>query len=370
MKRTVTLLWLLLLLAGGAVSAQDETDTETDGPQTTVEILFVACQDLGVMNLSGTAQPGFDIFYQLFNGSNGSGDPLTGLRRINASGEYNFSERITYANGQLVAPGNIASARVLIAAVDTPDSPDFETFVDDLQDGCNDAQNPLQDSSGDGVDPVVEEADTTANTFGIASPDGGFINNDFNADQVVVLGPRDPAANTRARSPGLVFAQCDAFPSARPGTVYDSDEVRVFWYWFANTRSTLEENLARTNYNIRINNAPVSLDQLIVSPIEQRNSVFYRFYTLPIENLRPGFYKVDFQQTWSQPINDGFENYGPGTANPAIVTGCNFEVTRNPFGIDGIRYSGLYIGAETPFINERDRVQQQVFDDLRDAAGN
>ncbi len=369
MKRFLTLIGLFILLIGAAVSlAQDDTGSETAEPQTTVDILFVACEDLGVMNLSGVAQPGFDIFYQLYGGADGTGDPLTGLRRINASGDYSFSERISYADGQQVAPGATASARVLIAQVNTPDDPAFETFVNDLQDGCNDAQNPLQDSTGDGAEDVEDTDDSQ--DLGIASPDGGFINNDFGGDSVVVLGPRDPGASTRARSPGLVFAQCNAFPETIPGTIYDSDEVRVFWYWFADTAPRLESNLSRTNYEVLINNAPVSLDQLVVSPIEQRNGLYYRFYTLPIENLRPGYYKVDFQQTWTEPINDGFDDFGPGTGTPVIRTGCNFEVTRNPFGIDGIRYSGLYIGADEPFRTERDNVRDRVFDDLRNSADN
>lgn len=368
MKRFI----LLLLLIGFTSSleianAQDAGgDTETEGPQTTVEIFFVACEDVGVMNLSGTAQPGFDIFYQVFNGSSGTGDALTSLRRINAEGDYAFSERIPYRDGQRVAPGAVASARVIIAPVESPETPDFETTVDDIQDGCNDAQNSLQ-SSDDAGDPLPEDEAETGETFGIASPDGGFINNAAispAADPPVVIGPRTGASGERASSAGLVFALCDAFlPEAEPGLIYDSDSVRVFWYWFADTAETLEQNLSRTNFSVSINGASVPANTVIVSPITPRNDVFYRFYTVAVGNLRPGYYQVSFRQTWSQAINDGFDDYGPGTANPALDATCNFLVAENPFGLSS-NPSNLYRGSETPLVDLTERRIEQEFLDL------
>lgn len=367
MKRFI--LFLLLLAFGSVALAQDGTETagEEEGPQTTVEIFFVACEDVGVMNLTGTAQPGFDIFYQVFNGSSGTGDALTSLRRINAEGDYAFSERIPYRDGQRVAPGAVASARVIIAPVDAPENPDFETTVDDIQDGCNDAQNALQ-SSDDAGDPLpADQEQEAADTFGIAKPDGGFLNNAAvspAAEPAVVIGPRTGESGERASEAGLVFAQCDAFlPEAEPGLIYDSDNVRVYWYWFAKTAETLEQNLARTNYSVSINGAPVPANTVIVSPVTPRNDVFYRFYTVPVGNLRQGYYQVSFRQTWSQAINDGFEDYGPGTANPVLDTTCNFRVTENPFDFP-TNPSNLYNPSETPLVDFTERRIEGEFLDL------
>ncbi|MEM6527420.1 MAG: hypothetical protein AAF653_03955, partial [Chloroflexota bacterium] len=346
--RRLSLLLLIVALSVTTALAQDDTgtdttttDIETEGPQTTVEIFFVACEDEGVMNLSGEAQPGFDVFYQLFSGTSGTGDELTSLRQINAEGTYAFSERIPYSNGRRVAPGSIASARVIIAEENTPETPAFETFVDDLQDSCNDPASDLQFSSDAG------DVDEDDDTFGIARPDGGFLNNDIlsEPEPPVVIGPRRQGA-ARSNAPGLVFALCDSFrPDADPGLIYDSDRVNVYWYWFADTAETLEQNLSRTQFQVTINQAPVPADTVIVSPVTARNGVFYRFYTVPAGNLRPGFYSVAFRQTWTEPVNDGFDNYGPQTANPVINSGCNFQVVQNPFGLE-TAYSGLYIGSD------------------------
>ncbi|MEO0564600.1 MAG: hypothetical protein AAF125_21025, partial [Chloroflexota bacterium] len=242
MKRTLSLMTVLaLLLTAVLVTAQDaggtdETVISPDNGDTTVDIFFIACDDSAVMNLSGFAQPGFDIFYQVFNGAGGTGDSLTSLRRTNVAGDgdYQFSERISYRDGLRVAPGAIGSARVIIAGSETPDSPVFETFVDDLNDGCNDAQFTLQ-SSDDAGDPVREN-EVDADVNGIANPDGGLLNPEVIIPEQpeVVIGPRFDVPLDRTANPGVVFALCDSFfPEADPGLIYDSDDVRVFWYWYA-----------------------------------------------------------------------------------------------------------------------------------------
>lgn len=366
MKRLVLLLSVTLLVFSGITAfAQTTTETETDEPQTTVQIFYVACEDLGVMNLTGVAQPGFDVFYQLFSGSNGTGDALTSLRRANVDGDYSFSERITYRDGLRVAPGAIGSARVIIARTETPENPSFETFVDDIQDGCNDAQNPLQ-SSDDAGDPVSN----TSDSLGIASPDGGVINPtvEITPEPLVVIGPRTTVNPDRTANPGLVFAMCDSFyPDTNPGLLYDSDNIRIFWYWYASTQEILEDNLAKTIYEVRLNTAPV---RDVQQTITERDGLFYAFYTVPTGNLRPGYYEVQFKQNWSEPINDGFEDFGLGTANPNINGNCNFKVEPNPTGAQ-VSWNGMYVPMTTPSHNyERAIIQQQVINEYLEQTSN
>lgn len=371
MKQWVPFIALAALMLGfGAAIAQDDTigtdtdttTTETDGPQTTVEILFFACENSSVMNLTGNAQPGFDVFYQVFSGSSGAGAELSALRQINADGDYTFSEQLPYANGQVVAPGSIASARILIAPEGAPEEPAFDTFVDDLQDGCGDDVIPPDVSTA----PI--EVTEEVQTFGIELPDGGSLGGEEvpTPEPIVVLGPRRTNEN-RAVDAGTIFALCDDFyPEARPGLLYDSDFIEIFWYWFADTRTRLESNLARTSYLVKINQAPIPPDQVFVSPVTPRNGVFYRFFTVPVGNLGPGFYEVEFNQDWSQQISDGFDEYGPGTANPRVRSTCNFEVQENPFGLDPF-VSGLFIGADTPAHDFQRAIREdQVLDEFLD----
>lgn len=370
-QRLAFILLLTLLLAVGAAALAQDTPLGdapvTDGgteDQTTVDVFFVACEDVGVINLTGFAQPGFDVFFQLYSGAGATGDELTTLRRINAEGEYSFSERIAYQDGLRVAPGAIASARIIVAPVDDPTSSVLDTPVDDLQDGCNDANNPLQSSVA--ADEPIEEEETAPT--GIASPDGGFLRTiEATPEPVVVLGPRETDFRRNA-SPGLVFALCDQFPAqADPGVVYDSDSVRVFWYWFADTAETLDQNLARTRFELRINSATVGANEVLVSQPEARDGAVYRFYSIPLGNLRPGFYNISFRQTWTEPVNDGFDDYGPGTANEVINASCNFQVVQNPFGFEVGLTNGMYIGSENPPSDfQRAIIETQVEQDFLD----
>jgi len=351
MKRIIWNLTLLCLLTigGAAVMAQDAGTDDSTGPETTVNYFFIACEDEAVIDLNGFATPGFDIFYQVFNQAGAQGTALTALRRVNVDGDYAFSERIAYRDGQRVAPGAIASARVLIAVTETPDQPAFETVVEDVQDGCNDAANPLGSSDNAG-DPVTEDDANNEFTSGIVSPDGGQLNPTIisTPQPEVVIGPRlsdIPAGRTA--NPGLVFASCNSFyPQADPGLIYDTDNIRVFWYWIADTPELLQQNLSVTNYDVKINGAPVHT--VVPSAVQERNGAFYQFYEVPVGQVRPGYYEVSFRQTWNEAITDGFEEFGPGTPTTLIDTRCNFEVERNPSGANVTTYSGMYIGGDEP----------------------
>ena len=52
----------------------------------------------------------------------------------------------------------------------------------------------------------------------------------------------------RSDTPGLIFAQCDAFPLAEPGIIYDNDTVTIFWSWFTKTQAQMDEHLANAIY--------------------------------------------------------------------------------------------------------------------------
>lgn len=368
MKRSLLLLSFLMLAAAVAL-AQTDDDTEDTGPQTTVQFFVVICEDSAVVNLNGFATPGFDIFFQIFNGSSGTGDALTSLRRANVDGDYAFSERIAYRDDQRVAPGAIGSMRVLIAATDNPAEPAFETTADDVQDGCNDAQNPLQSSDNAG-DPASPEVGTPPD--GIANPNGGVLNPNpvTTPEPEVVLGPRFGApAPGRTADPGLLFALCDAFyPDADPGLLYDTDNIRIFWYWAADTSETLLDNIAASTFEVRLNSAP--LVPVVQSNVTERNGLFYVFYTATLGNLRPGHYEVYYRQTFNRRISDGFNAFGPGTGLQEIKTNCNFRIERNPAGQD-VAYNTQYVGMDGPTHDfRRAIVQQQVLRDYLESRSN
>jgi hypothetical protein len=328
-------------------SGQTTTTTTGTGTGNDIQGFLVVCADSAVINFTGTLVAGFDIYFQLFAGTTGSGTPLSGLRQVQADGAVRFSENVAYPAGTTVAAGQSASAMVLVARETDPSRVDFDFVLTDVQDGCGaqSAQNPLGTSvevSGSAADSAT--SGTTTSAQHILAPNGGILNPNLQAEPEVVIGAR-PSVSFRSQTPGLIFAECNAYPMAIPGLVLDSDQVTVFWSWFTNTEAQMEEHLAHAQYSVKLNQAP--FPNVVRSDIEQRDGNFWVFYSVNVGNLAPGWFEVEYRLTWDQPVNDGFQDFGPGTDNPIQANNCLFEVVRNP-NVTGLSYSGMYLPGELP----------------------
>jgi hypothetical protein len=295
--------------------------------QSNVEIFFVACESQAVMNLSGEMGTGYDVYYQVFSASSGTGTAITALRQVSVDGTYAFSERVPYNSGAAVAFGGIASAKVIIAREGNSSSTIYETTVDDLQDGCANPLNAVGTSLDTQGDATAAQTDAGP---GIQSPFGGIINPNIvvTPQPLVVIGARQVVVPGRSQTPGMIFAQCDAFPRAEPGVVYDNDNIIVFWSWYAKTQAQVEDHLAHAQYSVTLNTAPFK--DVVASPIELRGGDYWVFFTATVGHLSPGRYGVEYKLTWDTGISDGYAEYGPETANLSENGSCTFTIQRNP----------------------------------------
>ncbi len=332
MKKIIPVLLLIMIFALGTGVSLAESN---------VQIFVVICDTQAVVNFTGNMDAGYDVYYQLFSGSGATGTPLSGLRQVQVDAAYAFSENISYTGGT-VAVGAIGSAKVFIARETNSNSVTGDTFVvDDLNDGCNNAQNPLGTSvdAGSGTTTTV----TTTGGSNILSPFGGVINPSTNAtpEPIVVIGARTTLLVGRSATPGVLFAECDqSLPGAAPGLLYDSDNIVIFWSWFAKTEQLVQDHIAQAQYDVTLNRAP--LVEVQVSTIQQRTQNFWVFYTANIGKLRPGGYGVELKLSWKQAINDGFDDYGPGTPTETVFSTCTFNIEPNPFGINVTDASLMY----------------------------
>jgi hypothetical protein len=331
------LITLLLLGSLQAMLAQDTTTTTQE--TSNITIFFVACETEAVINLSGLVEPGFDVYYQVFAGAGASGQALSGVRRLGVSGSFTFSERVPYADGFQLGAGATGSVRVNVARTTDPSRVIITDTVNDVQDGCASPQNPLgtsEDLGGEGVG-----APTTPRG-GILSPFGGVINANFlSATPVppVVIGA--PPGLGRSDTPGVIFAECNMYRDrAEPGVLYDTDDITIFWSWYARTPAQVQQHIDSARYNVRFNTAP--LEYVELSPIEQRTANYWVFYYARIGRLTPGQYGIEFHLTWEEAISDGFEQFGPGTENDEIYSNCSFEILPNPDGVRVDNYNLMY----------------------------
>ena len=171
----------------------------------------------------------------------------------------------------------------------------------------------------------------------IRSPFGGFLTTDVPQNPIVVIGV--PAQPGRSNQPGVIFAECDQYPAADPGKLYDDDNIVIFWSWYAKTAEEVQNHIDNALYNVRFMNAPLIPVQ--VSPIQKLGTNYWVFYTVPVGNLSPGNYGVDFKLDWANQITDGYEKFGPGTNNISYHSTCTFNIWSNPNRGD-VQYNGMY----------------------------
>lgn len=333
------LLCAIIIASVGSTTAQtDATPTPAAtfaGPSNESQGFLIICADQAVLNFTGVSLVGYDIFYQVFSGSTGSGTALTNLRQVPVAGEYSVSDRVMFNTGLTVATGGTGSAKVDIARETDPSRIDFSYVLTDVQDGCAEPSNPVATAVEPGTSSSSGSPGTTTS---ILAPNGGLLNPNLQPEASVVVGAR-PSDRFRSETPGLIFAECDAYPLALPGLIYDTDTVTIFWSWYTKTRAQMDEHLANAQYTVLLNTA--ALPMTTRSEPTLRNGNYWVFYTATVGNLIPGHYEVGYLVTWANPVNDGFADFGPGTANPRQNGICNFRVLPNGEGIS-VTHSGMY----------------------------
>lgn len=357
-RNAIHLLLALMLMTGVTVMAQDDADdTTATGPQNTVQFMFFACENNAFIDLSGEMLAGYDLYVQVFEGSIstniGTGAPLTDLLRVPVGGSYQVSPVLTYNNGQILALGQYANVRVAIAPESNASAVAFEDTAEDVQDSCPNPSYPAVDTSlAEEPVPGVEAGDdvprdSSGNIFGVYTPDGEilYIPNAPNPveEPLVQLGARPSEAQAdfigRSNKPGFIFAECDAYPQGDPGLLFDTDNLVVFWSWFASTPELVQDHIDAAQYEVYFNSEftpPQTFQNVIRSEIVERaDGNFWVFYYVNLgPNFRPGDYSIGYQVRWEEPISDGYSEFGPGTETEYIETNCTFDIEPNPWGVE------------------------------------
>lgn len=348
-KRLVPLI-SALILAVVAWPAAAQTTTEATatptGPTNSATALLVICENQAVINLSGTLLVGYDPYYEVFSGPGGTGTALTPLRQVAAAGEFAVSDTVTFSGGT-VPFGNTGSARVLVAREGNSSSIDFEFLVSDFQDGCATPQF----TAATATDGTTSGTASTGTLYGvntsILGPNGTVLNAGLAPEAEVVIGAR-ATDRYRSTTPGLIFAECDAYPLAEPGLVYDSDTITIFWSWYTATVEQMQQHLDNAIYRVAFNTADLPMTTRS-EPVERDGNIWV-FYSATVGNLRPGHYEVGISVTWNQAVNDGYGDYGPGTGRPFQNGICNFDVLANTQGTS-VTYTNMYFPTTGPVHN-------------------
>lgn len=331
-KVTFLVFILMMVMSVAIINAQDDTTTTTTAPQSNVSFFLVTCEDRAVVNFNGTMQAGYSIYYQVVS----SGNALTPVIRLDVSGDYAASQVVNYSNGAKVPAGGTANINVQIASTGNSANVIYEDGASDIQDGCAEPNNPTVDGSdvggtiGGGSGEITNPDGSPVRANSIYSPFGGFLNPDYvpKPEDVVVIGARDYTP-PRQSTPGLIFAECNDYPVANPGLIYDTDNVVLFWSWYASTPELVQDHINNAVYEVGYFDSNPFISPVIISDVEQRGRNYWVFYTINLGQVVPGSYPIEYKVSWQNAISDGYAEFGPGTANEQLVSNCEFTVEPN-----------------------------------------
>lgn len=319
---SVLLLFALLITS----QAQDENNYSS-----TINWFYSACEDRMVVDLHGKMQAGYDVYYQAFDLFGGNGTAITALRRVAVNGDYSTSQEVNWLGRSTRALGTPISVVFRIGRENDPDDTLFQEASDDFLGDCEVPGSTLEEDQTLGTGDIIGSS-------GVFTPDGGLLNPIYYVppEPLVQIGarPSDTELPGRTANPGLIFAECADVEGADPGVLYDTDKIRIFWSWFAKTKDQVQDHINNAHYNVKLRGMPLPGIQL--SEIKQipGSLNWWVFYTVNLgEKWEPGRYGIDFAVRWAQPISDGYEEFGPGTANELLDSGCLFVIERNPWDI-------------------------------------
>jgi hypothetical protein len=350
---------LAAILALGAISHAQQAAATPSSPQSSINWFWAICDTKAVVDLDGNMVAGDDVYLQFFRENDARGAALSDLIRVSANGAFRTSQVINFPSGVTLGVGQFGSMRIAIASETDPTKASFSRVVNDVYDTCITPANPVGSitpvgsGAGSGVGQFVDPttgvvvnpiAGEVIRTSGILKPGGGYLNPVYAqpVESTVQIGVR-PSENIReigrVTDVGLLFAECDQFPGADPGRLYDTDNLTVFWSWYARTAAQVRDHLAKAQYRVFFE-SPGLPSQIFpnvqVSPIVRReDGNFYVFYTVNLgNNYLPGIYRVNYEVGWSEPTFDGYENFGPGTENEILRGSCTWEIEKNPYGVN------------------------------------
>lgn len=340
-KKWIHVVIVVMLALASFTPSSAQSDTGNQQFTSTINFFFVLCETQAVIEFSGNIQAGYDVYFQIFSASRGGGTALSTLRRLSVGGEFRTTETVTFPTGTTVAQGQVGSMYVAIAREGNANSTIYSDYVDDIQDGCRTPTTaPATTSTSTSTTTTTSTSTSTTSTRvttvsypPILSPFGGYINPGYRPTPlpIVQIGPSQNVTKPRQKTAGIIFAECNQYPIAEPGLLYDTDTIIIFWSWYAATEELMLDHLNHAQYAVAAWGNPFS--NVVRTPIQFINRDYWVFYYVVAGNLRPGQYQIDYKVYWDQPISDGYDEFGPGTDNPELTGNCSFTINPNPNNI-------------------------------------
>jgi uncharacterized protein YraI len=144
----------------------------------------------------------------------------------------------------------------------------------------------------------------------------------------------EPSPATRAPTPTRepnrveILAYCHQ-KSIRPPRPSTADNVYVEWSWFVSLPEYMDQHLENANYAVRLDGRLLENWERYATDMRLEGGVWIIYWYYPVGKLEAGEHEITFELTWDSAISDGYNDFGPGTANETDEGNCSFVVTES-----------------------------------------
>lgn len=135
--------------------------------------------------------------------------------------------------------------------------------------------------------------------------------------------PRPNATSEPERVEILAYCAQKGVAPPRPTT---NDNVFIEWSWFVSQADLMEQHLDNATYEVTLDGEPLDDWDRYDTEMILEAGVWIIYWYYPVGKLDPGIHEVTYRVTWDEAITDGYDEFGPGTANETDTGNCTFTV--------------------------------------------
>lgn len=122
-----------------------------------------------------------------------------------------------------------------------------------------------------------------------------------------------------------VLAYCQQ-KNVQPPRITTDDYVYIEWSWYVSREEYMPPHLENANYTVELDGEPLTDWEQYASELRREAGRYYVYWYYPVGQLSEGEHTVSYQLTWDEAITDGYDDFGPDTANATNEGTCTFTV--------------------------------------------
>lgn len=145
------------------------------------------------------------------------------------------------------------------------------------------------------------------------------------------IGGADSVEVALTRSEVNVLAYCRN-NNIRVPQITTNQTISVYWSWFVKDPPLMTDHLAHAQYEVLLDGRLLESYDVYRTAMTDKpfddpaKGDWYVYWFVPVGKLPAGRHEITYRLTWDQPVNDGYEDFGPGTATESNEGNCVFTV--------------------------------------------